>query len=144
VATQEFSKLLSSVQIRVSAYKYFKKIMLSIRCKDCNKELIGHPTKTVSCGCPNMATICGDKISAVDLSRVIMLNSPHKEQKSNVLSTQDIMWQEERRTKKSSSFRFRSSLMILGRVVEWFMALVLKTSDVQASGGSNPLPSVLL
>jgi hypothetical protein len=54
-----------------------KKIMLSIRCKDCNKELIGHPTKTVSCGCPNMATICGDKISAVDLSRVIMLNSPH-------------------------------------------------------------------
>jgi hypothetical protein len=32
--------------------------------------------------------------------------------------------------------------MILGRVVEWFMALVLKTSDVQASGGSNPLPSV--
>jgi hypothetical protein len=25
VATQEFSKLLSSVQIRVSAYKYFKK-----------------------------------------------------------------------------------------------------------------------
>jgi hypothetical protein len=52
VATQEFSKLLSSVQIRVSAYKYFKKIMLSIRCKDCNKELIGHPTKTVSCGCP--------------------------------------------------------------------------------------------
>jgi ribosomal protein S27E len=100
VATQEFSKLLSSVQIRVSAYKYFKKIMLSIRCKDCNKELIGHPTKTISCGCPNMATICGDKISAVDLSRVIMLNSPHKEQKSNVLSTQDIMWQEERRQRK--------------------------------------------
>jgi ribosomal protein S27E len=86
-------------------YKYPKKyenIMenLRIRCKDCNKELIGHPTKTISCGCPNMATICGDKISAVDLSRVIMLNSPHKEQKSNVLSSQDIMWQEERRQRK--------------------------------------------
>jgi hypothetical protein len=34
--------------------------------------------------------------------------------------------------------------MVLGRVAEWFMASVLKTEDVQASGGSNPLPSVLL
>jgi hypothetical protein len=74
--------------------------MISIRCKDCNKELIGPPTKTVSCGCPNMATIYGDKISAVDLSRVVMLNSPEKKQKTNVLSTQDIMWQEERRQRK--------------------------------------------
>jgi len=40
--------------------------MLSIRCKACNKELIGQKTKTVSCGCLNMATITGDKISAVD------------------------------------------------------------------------------
>jgi hypothetical protein len=47
-----------------------------------------------------MATICGDKISAVDLSRVVMLNSPQKEQKTNVLSNQDIMWQEERRQRK--------------------------------------------
>ena len=74
--------------------------MLSIRCKDCNKELIGHPTKTVSCGCPNMATIRGDKISAVDLSKVVMLNSIQTKTKSNILSTQDIMWQEERRQRK--------------------------------------------
>jgi hypothetical protein len=74
--------------------------MLSIRCKDCNKELIGHPIKTVSCGCSNMATISGDKITALDLTRVVMLNFPHKEQKSNVLSSQDIMWQEERRQRK--------------------------------------------
>ena len=67
--------------------------MLSIRCKDCNKELIGHPTKTVSCGCPNMATICGDKISAVDLSRVVMVNSIQKEQR-NVLTSQDLAFQE--------------------------------------------------
>lgn len=74
--------------------------MISIRCKDCNKELIGHSTKTVSCGCPNMATICCDKVSSVDLSRVVMLNSPQREQKTNVLSTKDIMWQEERRQRK--------------------------------------------
>ena len=30
-----------------------------------------------------------------------------------------------------------------GEVVEWLMALVLKTSDVQASVGSNPTLSVL-
>ena len=31
----------------------------------------------------------------------------------------------------------------LGEVVEWLMALVLKTSDVKASVGSNPTLSVL-
>jgi hypothetical protein len=30
-----------------------------------------------------------------------------------------------------------------GGVVEWLMALVLKTSEVKASVGSNPTPSVL-
>ena len=74
--------------------------MISIRCKDCNKELVGHPTKTVSCGCPNMATIRGDKISAVDLSRVVMLNSIKEPQKTNVLSSQDLAFQEARRQRK--------------------------------------------
>ena len=74
--------------------------MLSIRCKDCNKELIGHPTKTVSCGCSNMATIRGDKITALDLTRVVMLNSLKEVQKTNVLSSQDIAWQEARRQRK--------------------------------------------
>ena len=74
--------------------------MLSIRCKDCNKELIGHPTKTITCGCPNMATIRGDKISALDLSRIIMLNSLKQNSKTNVLTSQDIAWQEARRQRK--------------------------------------------
>jgi len=74
--------------------------MLSIRCKDCNKELIGHPTKTVSCGCSNMATIRGDRISALDLSRVVMLNSLTAKEKNNVLTNEDIAWQESRRQRK--------------------------------------------
>jgi hypothetical protein len=74
--------------------------MISIRCKDCNKELIGHPSKTVTCGCPNMATIRGDKVSAVDLSRIVMLNSLKESSKTNVLSSQDIAWQEARRQRK--------------------------------------------
>jgi phage FluMu protein Com len=80
--------------------------MLSIRCKDCNKELLGHPTKTITCGCPNMATIRGDKISAVDLSRVVMLNSLKETQKSNVLSNQDLAFQEARRQRKVRKLDF--------------------------------------
>ena len=80
--------------------------MISIRCKDCNKELIGHPTKTITCGCPNMATIRGDKISAVDLSRIVMLNSLKENQNKSVLTSQDIAWQEARRQRKVKRLDF--------------------------------------
>jgi hypothetical protein len=80
--------------------------MISIRCKDCNKELVGHPTKTITCGCSNMATIRGDKISALDLSRVVMLNSLKETQKTNVLSSQDLAFQEARRQRKVRKFDF--------------------------------------
>ena len=80
--------------------------MISIRCKDCNKEITGHHSKTITCGCPNMATIRGDKVSAVDLSRIVMLNSSQKEQKSNVLTSQDIAWQEARRQRKVKRLDF--------------------------------------
>jgi hypothetical protein len=74
---------------------------LRIRCKSCNKELEGRTAKTVSCGCPNMATIVNDsRITALDLNQVVMLNSPNKKEKSNVLTNEDIAWQEERRKRK--------------------------------------------
>ena len=79
---------------------------LKIRCRSCGKELEGHSTKTVSCGCPNMATIRGDKISALDLSSVVMLNSLKENQKTNVLSSQDIAWQEARRQRKVKRLDF--------------------------------------
>ena len=74
--------------------------MLSIRCKDCNKEVIGHPSQSKCCGCSNIATIKGDKISAVDLSRVVMLNSIQTKTKSNVLTNEDLAFQEARRQRK--------------------------------------------
>jgi hypothetical protein len=73
---------------------------LRIRCRSCGKELEGHHNKTVTCGCPNMATIRGDKISAVDLSSIVMLNSYHNKSKSGVLTSEDIAWQEARRQRK--------------------------------------------
>ena len=73
---------------------------LKIRCRSCGKELEGHPSRPVSCGCPNMATIRGDKISANDLSMIVMLNSYTNKKKSGVLTNEDIMWQEARRQRQ--------------------------------------------
>lgn len=66
----------------------------------CGKELEGHPTKTRCCGCPNMASICGDKISALDLSEVVLLNSEKNIKKQPLLSNADLKYQEERRQRK--------------------------------------------
>ena len=66
----------------------------------------GHPSKTVSCGCPNMATIRGDKISAVDLSEVVMLNFNQPKDKKGVLSQEDVLWQEQRRQRKVRKLNF--------------------------------------
>ena len=79
---------------------------IRIRCRSCGKELLGHPTKTVSCGCPNMATIRGDKISAVDLGEIVMLNSYSKNKESGVLTNEDIRWQEDRRKRKVRKLDF--------------------------------------
>ena len=73
---------------------------LRIRCRSCGKEIEGHHSKTVSCGCPNMATIRGDKISALDLSNIVMLNSYHKKTKSGVLTNEDLAFQEARKQRK--------------------------------------------
>ncbi len=74
---------------------------LRIRCKSCNRELEGLTSKTVSCGCSNMATIVNNnKITALDLSNVVMLNSPSTKQTNRVLTNDDIMWQEARRQRK--------------------------------------------
>jgi hypothetical protein len=74
---------------------------LKIRCRSCNKEIEGHPSRTVSCGCPNMATIRGGVISAVDLSLIVMLNSPKEQLQTNsVLTPEDLAFQEERRKRK--------------------------------------------
>ena len=78
--------------------------MIIVRCRDCNKE-IASTNKIQVCGCQNMMTVRGDNVSAVDLSRVIMVNSTQKEQK-NFLTSQDIAWQEARRQRKVKRLDF--------------------------------------
>jgi hypothetical protein len=79
---------------------------LKIRCRSCGKELEGHPSKAVSCGCPNMATIRGNKISAVDLSQILMLNSLNNKTKTGILTNEDLAFQEARRQRKVRKLDF--------------------------------------
>ena len=81
--------------------------MLIVRCKDCHKEISSHPSRSQSCGCPNMMTVKGDSVTAVDLTRVVMISSDMKKQKDDsVLSPQDLSFQEERRKRKIRKLDF--------------------------------------
>ena len=79
--------------------------MLVVQCKDCRKEL-SSSSQSKSCGCPNMMTIKGDSVTAVDLSMVVMIQSNQKNEKSNGLTSQDLQWQEERRKRKVRKLDF--------------------------------------
>ena len=79
--------------------------MLIVRCKDCNREITS-TNKTQVCGCQNMMTVKGDSVTALDLNRVVMVNSTKKEQKSNVLTSQDLAFQEARRQRKVRKLDF--------------------------------------
>ena len=80
--------------------------MIEVRCKLCNTELKSHPTQTRCCGCTNMVTVVGDKITALDLSKVVMLNSIKEVSKSAVLTREDLQFQEERRNRKVRKLDF--------------------------------------
>ena len=80
--------------------------MIEVRCKLCNTELKSHPTQTSCCGCPNMATVCGDKITALDLSKVVMVNNFQLKSSNKYLSDDDMMFQEERRNRDFRRLEF--------------------------------------
>ena len=71
--------------------------MLSVRCKQCNTELISS-SKTQVCGCPNMMTITDDAVSATDLKKVVITRLDKKETEG--LTSNDLEWQEKRRKRK--------------------------------------------
>ena len=79
--------------------------MIKVRCKECSKELTSDTGKTVACGCPNMMTLKGDVVTAVDLNNVIMIRS-NEETRSNGFTSQDLQWQEERRKRKVRKLDF--------------------------------------
>tara|TARA_Y100001963_G_scaffold120888_1_gene169035 strand:+ start:119 stop:370 length:252 start_codon:yes stop_codon:yes gene_type:complete len=74
--------------------------MLRIRCKNCNKELESHPTQARCCGCSNMTQIIGDRITAVDLSKTMIVKMRVDDKEKDEFTSQDLQWQEERRKRK--------------------------------------------
>ena len=79
--------------------------MLIVQCKDCRKEITSHGGASQSCGCPNMMTVKGDSVTAVDLTRVVMVRS-NQNKKPEGLTSQDLQWQEERRKRKVRKLDF--------------------------------------
>ena len=79
--------------------------MLVIRCKNCEKQLEGHPTKTRSCQCENYTSIRGTNISAKNLSLVEIIQNPRNKEMP-VLSKQDMEFQETRRQRKVKKLDF--------------------------------------
>ncbi len=80
--------------------------MITVRCKECNKEITSISGQTKSCGCPNMVTVKGDVVSAIDLTRTIMVQSNKPDKKSNALSPDELAWQEQRRKRKVRKLDF--------------------------------------
>ena len=73
--------------------------MITIRCKECRKELIS-TSKAQFCGCPNQMSIVDDKIGAKDLDKVVMVSNNVERKIDSHFSTQELLYQEERRRRK--------------------------------------------
>ena len=74
--------------------------MIKVRCRDCNSEV----TEGKSCGCPNMVMVKGDVVTALDLTRTVMVQSNQVDKEG--LSSQDLQWQEQRRKRKVRKLDF--------------------------------------
>ena len=79
--------------------------MITVRCKECGTELTS-TSKVQFCGCPNQMRVVDDKVGAVDLTKVVMVSNNLQKKTDNVLSNQDLAYQEERRKRKVRKLDF--------------------------------------
>ena len=80
--------------------------MTTVRCKNCNVELTS-TSKVQCCGCNNQMMIVDDKIGAINLDNVeIVDNSYRQKQVKNVLNAEDLRYQESRRARKVKRIDF--------------------------------------
>ena len=79
--------------------------MFTVKCTQCGKEIVSQPGKTRACGCPNMMTVNDDVVTAIDLTRTIMVSSSNDNTESG-LTSQDLQWQEQRRKRKVRKLNF--------------------------------------
>ena len=73
--------------------------MITVRCKDCNKELISS-SKSQVCGCPNQMRVSDNNVGAVDLDKVVMVSNNLENKIDSHFSRSELLYQEERRRRK--------------------------------------------
>lgn len=79
--------------------------MITIRCKECRKELTS-TSKIQFCGCPNQMSVVDNKIGAKDLDKVVMVSNNVERKIDSHFSSQDLIYQEERRRRKVRRIEF--------------------------------------
>ena len=79
--------------------------MITIRCKECRKELTG-TNKVQFCGCPNQMSLTDNKIGAIDLDKVVMVSNNVEREIDSHFSRSELLYQEERRRRKVRRLNF--------------------------------------
>jgi phage FluMu protein Com len=80
--------------------------MLTIRCKNCNQILESHSSQTKCCGCDNMTSIKGETITAIDLTKVEIVSNILRKETKQILSKEDLSFQESRKNRKIRKLEF--------------------------------------
>jgi len=79
--------------------------MFIVRCKECNTELTG-TTKIRSCGCPNQMIVREESVTALDLSKVVLIKPEEKIKNQGFLTKDDLKYQEDRKKRKVRKLDF--------------------------------------
>ena len=95
---------MSLVRVQAGELKKSRK-MLKVRCKQCGVELTS-TNKTQACGCSNQMELIESKISAVDLSQVMIVKMWVDEDDKTSFSNSDIEWQKKRSKRKIRKLDF--------------------------------------
>ena len=79
--------------------------MIIVRCKECKIELVS-TSKVQFCGCSNQMSVVDDKVGAVNLDKVVMVSNNIERKIDSHFSTQELLYQEERRKRKVRRIQF--------------------------------------
>ena len=79
--------------------------MITIRCKECKTELTSS-SRLQYCGCPNQMSLLENKVGANDLDKVVMVTNDIERKLDSHFSTQELLYQEERRRRKVKRLDF--------------------------------------
>ena len=79
--------------------------MITVRCKECGKELTS-TSKVQFCGCANQMRVVDNKVGAIDLDKVVMVTNNVENKIDSHFSREELLYQEERRRRKVKRLDF--------------------------------------